>query len=237
MSLTISVDLSEAEKLAADIRAAETTIGTAAAASLNRITEQVRTDSVRQIVSQVNLQPNYVDGKVEITQAATPAKAQSVISVADEPIFLTNYGAKQKQTANVWTQGKYQKYFGSTFALHRLPNSGKLAPWIPRTGDAKRGISLGQKAAGISATIHVGKTVTLRHVFMTEILSGKVFAGRWGSFQHTGKGQDTYKPLYGPSAYQVVRGVWRDSEADIVNLMDTEIVSDVIAGINRELIK
>ena len=221
--MKLTFNLSEVERLAAGIKGAAQTISTTAAASLNRVAGMVRKDSVRQVISQVNLRKDYVDGKVQISKDATPSRLQAEIMVPDEPISLFNYGASQHTVSNVWTAATYAARFGSLDARIRPKAGAPSLPWTPRTGDQLRGIAAGNKAAGIRVGVKNGKTAALlKHTFTMPILSGRSFAGRWGAFSHT-NGSDATKALYGPSVYQVTKGVWRVEEDRIGALLDSEL--------------
>lgn len=242
MSTTIRIGMAEVEKLAGDLKNAFEVIGVSASGAVNRVAESVRKESVRGIISQVNLTEAYVDGKFAIEREATPDKPQAVISVSDEAIFLTRFNARQDSIANVWTPAKYAATFGSLAAPAWLPpgKSGKRksAQWIPRRGDPNRGIAQGHKDYGMTVNIHpTHGAIKLRHAYLGGARDGKEFKGRFETFSHVSKGSQLVKPLYGPSAYQVVKGVWRDEEGNIFDMLSAEVGNDVMAGITKALTK
>lgn len=237
MNSVISVDTTELVKLAADLSNAADIFGGGASLAVNRVAETTRKNTTLEITSQVNLERDYVDRKVIVSQQATDSKPQAVLEVADEPVSLANFGAHQKSQANVWTAAKYAAAFGSIAAPTRLP-SGKIAQWIPRKGDTLRGIQVGSKAAGIGARVSNGLSghgnMTFRHVFLMPVLSGKVQAGRWGAFSHE-RGGKKVNAMYGPSVYQVTKGVWRDMYDDIGDELDYEVGQEVSNRIETAL--
>ena len=232
MNSVISVDTAELVKLAVDLSNAADIFGGGASLAVNRVAETTRKNTTLEITSQVNLERDYVDRKVIVSQQATDSKPQAVLEVADEPVSLANFGAHQKSQANVWTAAKYAAAFGSIAAPTRLP-SGKIAQWIPRKGDTLRGIQVGSKAAGITASVAKG-TKAFRHVFLMPVLSGKVQAGRWGAFSHE-RGGKKVNAMYGPSVYQVTKGVWRDMYDDIGDELDYEVGQEVSNRIETAL--
>lgn len=237
MNSVISVDTTELLTLAADLGNAAEVFGRGASTAVNRVADAARTETVFQISSQVNLEKPYVDGKVELATKATVQKPQAMLEISDEPVSLSRFGAQQQTKSNVWTAAKYAATFGSLAAPVHLP-SGKTAQWIPRRGDSSRGIQQGQKAAGIRLRVSNGMSgkgnQLMNHLFLMPTLSGKTHAGKWGAFVHM-RGSEKIKHLYGPSPYQVARGVWRDMEKELTNTLQSEVMTETTNEIDKAL--
>lgn len=231
----VRVDVSGLAPLVAGLEQAFDVLNGGMSAAVNRVTESVREQTVETIVSQVNLDRGYVDGKVEVGRFATADKPSAEIEIQDDPVFLSRYGARQGTQSNVWTPAMYAAKFGSLDAKVRPRSGAPRMPWTDRTGDPKRGISPGQKADGIYARIGRSKPEThFRHVFTAGALSGKTQAGRVGTFSHV-QGSDRLKPVYGPTPYQAAKGVWRDAEEAIKDQLGTEITNEVEARIIKAI--
>jgi hypothetical protein len=230
----LQVDTSELAKLVGALDNAAEVLNAGAANAVNRTAVKVRRDTVKQIVSQVRLDEKYVDSKVMVEQLATVSKPQAIVEVPDQAVSLARYDAQQRTKSNVWTAAKYAATFGTLAAPVRLP-SGKMAQWIPRKGDRLRGIAQGQKQAGITAGVRISYTATLSYVFLMPIRDGKVLAGRWGAFSRP-KGGGKPAAKYGPSAYQVTKGVWRDYYEVYAAILDGEIQEQVLAAFDRAMV-
>ncbi len=235
MNLVVNFDTSELAKLVGELGNAAELLNSGTAEGVNRVAVEARKNTIQRVVSQVRLGESYVDRKVLLNKLATSEKPQAIIEVPDEAVSLANYDAAQRIASNVWTAAKYASFFGTVATPVRLP-SGKVAQWIPRTGDQLRGISAGSKQYGITAGVSRGKGVsTFSHVFFMPVLSGKVQAGRWGAFSRP-KGGGKPHALYGPSVYQVTKGVWYGKFIDDVgDFLEEQVTSGVSARISREL--
>lgn len=226
MNRVIDVDVREVVQLSLALEGAAAAFGTGSARAVNRVASEARKETGRSIVSQVRLTPEYVDRKVELRAKATQSKPSATLAVDDEPVFISRYETQQRTTSNVWTEARYASTFGSLAAQARLPN-GRLAPWVPRTGDKLRSIPAGQKQAGMNIGIHTGKGVkAFPYVFVHPIRDGKALAGRWGAFSRPKGGGKPYG-MYGPSVYQVTKGVWRDSVEPFTDMLEAALVYDV----------
>lgn len=233
MNSTIKIDMTELLKLVNDLQDAGLGLNASTAKAVNLAATEARKDTTRQIVSQVFLNPTEVDKEVVLETLATAAKPQATIEVKDNPRFLTTYDTTQKSVANVWTAAKYAAVFGTVAAPARLPG-GKVAQWIPRTGDPLRNITQGSKAAGLHTRISANRSPTFKHAFTMPILSGKSFQGRWGTFVSHGANGNP-KGLYGPSSYQVTKGVWRDREDYIADLLEAAVSNEVAQRLVTEI--
>ena len=223
-SFNIKVDVGEVKQLALDLADANEVITAAAARGVNAAASDVRKHSVQRVINQVRLQKSYVDERVEITRSAQPSRPIASIEVKDQPVFLFQYAMSQRTQSNVWTAASYAAKFGSLDALVRPKPGAPKMPWTPRRGDPLRAIPAGSKAAGVSGGVKTQQT--LRHVFTMPILSGKSFAGRWGSFERdktTGK----IGGLYGPSVYQVMRGTWAEDTGTILDYLNKSVLDEV----------
>lgn len=237
MNRTIEVDTSELFRLVGDLEHAAEILQNGIYSAINRVTDTVREDTVRNIVSKIRLDPKEVDTNVKIKKYASEAKPEAIIEIADEPHFLSTYPTRQRSAANVWTAGLYAQTFGSTGRNAKLPTKNKplYAPWIPRTGDPLVGVPAGQKKAGLEIAIHAGRGSTIfPHVFIMPVRSGKVMKGRTGSFTHPKAGGDA-KAKYGPSEYQAAIGIWRDGEEKIGELLDAEAFNEVTTNVDKAL--
>jgi len=238
----LKVDVSEIERLAADIEDAFDTLGPVIADSVNRISAAVYRDSVDKIVSQINLAEGYVEDKVELVLEATAEKPVAILEVSDEPVFLNRFlGARQKTQSNVWTEAKFAAKLGESAKTNLNAKNPNAKPfirgWIERTGDPLRGIAKGQKGAGMAMTISNAKGEThFNRLFLRPILSGKSFAGNIGTFMRE-KATGELKARYGPSPYQVVKGVWRDGEEEILDALSEAVLTDAENAIKGMLNK
>lgn len=238
MSSYIKVDATECAKLGLDLDNLAETMGTGASRAVNTVAKSVRQTSVKAVISQVRLKETYVDPKVEIVRDATPAKAEAVLQVIDEPVLLDRFGGQQQAIANVWTPAMYAEKFGSLNATRRPNPKAPKLPWTPRTGDSTRAIAPGAKAAGIKAGVSVSKAARkFSHVFLINMRRGKVNgAGPLGAVEHV-RGTKELKAMYGPSVYQVVKGVWRDVESQVTDDLANAVFTEVEAEIEKELFK
>lgn len=235
MNFNVKIYTAELVKLVGELGNAAQILSEGAADGANKAARVAREATTQRITSQVYLEPSYVDDKVVFAREATPGKPQAVLEVSDSPVSMARYGAQQRIQSNVWTAAKYAATFGTVAAPIRLP-SGKVAQWIPRTGDQLRGISAGSKQAGITAAVSRNKgTSTFSHVFLMPVLSGKAHEGRWGAFSRP-KGGGKARALYGPSAYQVTKGVWaHDFLTEVGDFMEAEVTGEVTRRIANEL--
>ena len=87
----------------------------------------------------------------------------------------------------------------------------------------------------MTVSVHPGRSVKMRHVFLGGARDGKQFNGRLETFAHEGRNAEDLTAMYGPSAYQVVKGVWRDAEGSIFDLLSNEVMNDVMGGITKAL--
>ena len=243
MNRLIEFNTSELTGLVGDLNNASEVLTEGAAKAINTVAKATREQTVLEITSQVNLKKSHVDEKVALTQEATPTKLRAVLEVTDAASFLSTFGGQQQATENDWTLSSWVAKTGGRPSI--LPNSdkngkGKLAGWVPRKGDPLRAIAPGAKAAGIKARVSNGLSgsgnMTFKHVFMQPVRSGKNMMGRWGSFSRP-KGGGAPKAIYGPSAYQVAKGVWRDFETEISENLEAEVTKDVSDLVERALIK
>lgn len=233
-STTITVDVSQVQQLALDLGDAAEVINTATAKAVNRAAISVRKHSVERVVSQVALAPAYVDQKTVITRDAAPSRLTATLEVADQPVFLYRYGAQQVSIANVWNEARYAAAFGGLDARVRPKAKAPYLPWTPRTGDALRGIPGGQKAGGVTVGVKRSNgRALLSHVYTLPLRGGEA-AGRWGTFSRP-KGGGKSKGMYGPSVYQVVKGVWSVETDTIVEMLGTSVLTDVAFDITKEL--
>lgn len=233
MNRTVVVNTAEVAKLVGELNNAADILYSGTAAAVNRVAETVREDTVRNIVSQINLPMQNVDAAVAIVQRANAARMSAKLEIADAPHFVSTFPHRQRAAANFWTPAKYAATFGTLAAPVRLP-SGKLAQWVPRTGDKIVGLPAGTKKAGLSVSIHPGKTSKWDHTFVMPVRSGKVMAGRVGSFSHP-RGGGKPRAKYGPSEYQAANGVWRDGEDKIAELLGAEIFNEITLNLNNTL--
>lgn len=237
MSTVIKLDTHLVEQLAKDLADSSGSLSTGVSRGVNSVASSVRKASVRDVISQVNLRESYVDPKITVSKDATPEDTVAVISAPVRGTLLTNFGAQQQAVANVWTAAMYAEKFGSLKANVRPnPKAGKM-PWTPRTGDPLRGIAPGAKQAGISVSVKAsGANRSMAHVFFIPAVQ----KGQDGSVFVTmsrPKGGGKAKAKYGPSVDQVVKGVWRDSEADISAQLGAAVLEEATAELTKGIIK
>lgn len=243
MATLVKFDVTDLTQAAASVGASFEALGETVAEAVNAVAKVVREDSVKKIVSQVALPESYADGKASVKREATPAKPEAVIAVVDEPVFLNRFWHYQKTKSNVWTPSMYAAKFGSLNARYNINASNPGAkpfrpPWIERTGNTLAGIPAGRKPDGMKATIskRYGPT-DFRHVFYMKIRSGTKMAGRVGVFQREAKGSDKLEPFYGPSPYQVVKGVWDDSAQGYADILSESVTAAAEAAIKEAIDK
>lgn len=237
MSTVIKLDTDLVLALSEDLDRASDGFTAGVSRGVNKIASAVRKDSVRGVVSQVNLREAYVDPKITVSKDATPKDTVAIISAPVRGTLLTNFGAQQQAISNVWTPAMYAEKFGSLKANVRPnPKAGKL-PWTPRTGDELRGIAPGAKQAGIRATIKAsGANRTFSHVFFIPAAQKGQDGSKFITLSRP-KGGGKAKAKYGPSVDQVVKGVWRDSEADIAEQLGTAVLDEATAELRKGIIK
>ena len=241
MAFTIKVDVDLVGELANDLSSTAGSIQAGLARGVNVAAKIVRQDSVDKVVAQVNLKKPYVDPKVTISAEATDARPTATISAPIRGTLLDRFDGRQQVYANVWTAAKYAAAFGSIAAPAPLPpgRNGKRrwAPWIPRTGDATRGIPAGKKQAGIAATIKAGGSSShFAHVFFMPAVRPGQDGSKFVTMSRP-KGGGKAKAKYGPSIDQVVKRNWFFDEDEITGKLEESIMSEVTTEITKGLAK
>ena len=240
MSFTIKVDTGLLDDLAEDLASTTGNIAEGMARGVNAAAKVIRKESVAKVISQVNLKEPYVNPRVTLDQEAKPELPTAVIGAPMRGTLLDRFDSHQQVYANVWTAAKYAAKFGSIAAPAPLPTKNgkrRMLPWIPRKGDSLRGIPVGKKQAGITATIKAGGDKDhFKHVFLIPARRAGQDGSKFVTLSRP-KGGGAPKAKYGPSVDQVVKGVWRDGEKQIAETLGDSVLAEVSSELIKGLVK
>lgn len=225
---TFTLSLNGVQVIAKDLAINIGETPTRVARGLNLAAKDVRKNSVAKIVSQVKLPLSYVEDRVDAVEEATPQHLIATISADKRGTNLSRYNAEQLTRDIVWTLEKYIAVFGSR--NYQPPIRNKSGNWfypryIHRTGDARRGIAKGKKAAGVR--IAVKKSTDLKHVFLLPTMRPGQNESKFVLAQRTGASRNKIKSLYGPSVDQMINRVWASDKSDIADIIEKSILQQV----------
>lgn len=228
-AFTISADA--LGQLAKDLNLGAEVLQRAEYRAINKVANKAMTTSRRKIVSAVNLTQKYVKERMSLSPA-TKDRAVAVIMARPRHTRLATYAAKQ------------------------------ITASAPRArGDSLRGIPAGRKQAGVSVSVkRGGGRKKLRGAFMIPLRAGTRDGGngmgifiRTGSKRnmrsvvkqeiYTGRGSrksgavesGDIRHLYGPSVYQVFRGVIPEITPGIADDLEKAVADQTEYEIRKAL--
>ncbi len=125
--ISIKVDAKGLQDLAKGLGNVVIAFPGAAVAAVNKVAEQAKFTTIKQIPKEIQLSEEYVAGKMSF-KPATESQPTAIVTAADRPTVLTRFKVTQKVKA-----------------------ASKRAK-----GDPSRGIPAGQKAAGLHVVVKSG---------------------------------------------------------------------------------
>lgn len=165
------------------------------------------------MVSRVNLTPDYVKENVQL-ELAKPSDARttvvaSIYGSARRPATLRQFAPQQTISKVNWTNEMIAGKIGKWGKNPRKP--GAMLKWMRRTGTPSKGIPVNFKGAGVSVEVTRGVRKNISKAFLLPVRSGDKMTGRMLPAIRTstgpGSGKGDYEILYGPSPYQMLRTI------------------------------
>lgn len=189
-SLAVVVDTSDLQAVADRIERIDARLlGAASLRGVNSTATYVRGESIRRILSGVNLTQGYVEDRLDVEPATSPFSPEAVIVAprrggkrrpGTRPVNLIQYAAVQKTTpvrfGNNLASGKTWTMRDGRKAAQLLRNPRKpdaKLPFILRTGAPALSIPVGMKQDGVSVEVLKGGRKDLGNAFIQRMPNGQ----------------------------------------------------------------
>lgn len=184
--------------------------------AVNIVALTVREKSIDQTVADLNLTRDYVEARIARTEAKGRSASARITSEV-RGTTLQRFGAAQATKQVDWSNERIQA-LGHEFD--------EWPGWTRRTGDASRGIAVGEKAAGVSVDVNRKGVKTITSAFTMPLKNGNGI----GAFRREG---GKVKHLYGPSVYQVFRRYITTNEQAIADTLRDEFIGRLDAKLQE----
>lgn len=175
--MSFSVSIEGLDAIRTQFANAPQAVERAAMRSINAVAAKLRTQASKDIRQRYALTATYLNKHLTLKRASTSNK-DAAITAEKRPTLLSRYGASQ------------------------LTKAAKQAK-----GDARRGIPVGRKQAGVSfKVLRAGGRKREGKFFMLPLRAGLTGGGNgWGVAVRTGAGRNQYKVLYTISVDQAFK--------------------------------
>lgn len=204
-----SVDVSQVQEQAERLARAENiSQDVALIRTLNAVVDDVYETARGRMNAGINLSDSYLQSKMAVVHA-TPGRGLSAEIIAR--------GGRDDQTP----LGRY--YVGQV----TVSSPGAK-------GDAKRGISAGQKGAGVKVEVGRGQTKVLKNAFTQPLLAGSTAGGNGiGVFTRSRYGVVRHR--YGPAVYQLFRVAAGELEQSVGDILVDKLGAAAEDALDRAL--
>ncbi len=230
-AFNIKIDVSNVEGLADTLgKLTPEHIGEITIDAINSVADKTYDISRKTILRGVNLTDSYVQRRM-VVEHATKQKPEAAIIAFGGKSFLTSlshYGAMQQTQAVTWTNERI---------LADGHKFGKKWPgWIRRTGDAARGIAVGEKTGGVSVNVTSRKQLKTSKAIIVPNIKDRdgnslVFKRVGGS----GRKDSKLQALTGPSVYQMFRTAIPLIQDEAFDNLEREVTDAAVSIFEKEL--
>lgn len=250
-TLAIAVDTTELKQVADRIgRIDARLLGSAALLGVNKAAAFTRQESVRRILSGVNLSQGYVEERLELEEATQTFSPEAVIVAprrggrrrpGTRPVNLIQYAAVQVTAPvrfpNSLAAGKVWRMKDGRQGAQLLNNPrkpGSKLPFVLRTGAPALSIPVGMKQAGVTVEVLKGERKSLKNAFIQRMPNGQTLV-----MENVGPGGKSKKgrinALYSLSVWQMFRRQIPNVAPLARERLQQEVGNEVIDAIEKVL--
>lgn len=205
-------------------------LGKALVETLNEVTEQTYDLSRKHILSSVNLDDPYIRSRIEVKPATSVSPKAEIVATGEG-----------KMTTGLGHYGPYQLRQGVNWTNSRIQAMGKkIGPWPNwelREGDSGRGISAGEKQAGVTVSVKPGSRKKVKgqvftipgidHIDGSPVLfrgTGETGGGRSKMDRGRKAPRQKAEALYGPSVYQLFATAAKEIYSDVADNLERAVL-------------
>lgn len=256
MSDLVQIDVDQIEALSKRLsRIDSETLGRVSLRAVNAVAHRGYDQSLRLMLSGVNLTESYVKERTDVEEATDPRKPVAKIIAFrpggqrkpnTKPVNLRQYQPRLTLTNNNWSNsgvaadsGRLVFKTGAKTTFYENPRKpGALLPFKKRKGNAALNIPVGQKAVSISVEVIAGQRKTLKAVngfdaFIQRMRNGELLVMRRIDKNGGSKKKGRIESLHSLSVAQL----FNFAKAKVIPLIAADLEASVTAALAEELEK